>query len=437
MLDYNFGNFKLEVTTLPTVVHDGVTPGGRRPRRARTSSRVATFNVENLDPSDPQAKFDRLAGLIVEQPAVARRHRGRGDPGQQRRRPTTASSPPTPTLDKLIAAIQAAGGPTYEWRADRPGQRPGRRRAGRQHPPGLPVPHRPRARVRRPPGRRPRPTATAVVGPALGAAADASAPAGSTRRTRPGTRSRKPLAGEFIFNGQHLFVIANHFNSKGGDEPLFGRFQPPTAQLRGAAAPAGAGRARLRRRRSSPPTRTRTSSSLGDLNDFEFSDTRRRSSRARVLNDLIDTLPPNERYSYVFEGNSQALDHILVSTVCSRPAARLRRRARQRRVRRPGQRPRPVRRAADVQRPADSRCRRAVHGRRGRLHGQRHAPPDSDPERTTRSPTRGISTTTAASRRPARARPSPPRRSPSRASTRSRCGRRTPGGLTRRSTRRR
>ena len=28
---------------------------------------------------------------------------------------------------------------------------------------------------------------------------------------------------------------------------------------------------------------------------------------------MIETLPPNERYSYVFDGNSQALDHILVS----------------------------------------------------------------------------------------------------------------------------
>ncbi len=32
-----------------------------------------------------------------------------------------------------------------------------------------------------------------------------------------------------------------------------------------------------------------------------------------VLHDLMDTLPENERYSYVFEGNSQTLDHILVS----------------------------------------------------------------------------------------------------------------------------
>ena len=31
------------------------------------------------------------------------------------------------------------------------------------------------------------------------------------------------------------------------------------------------------------------------------------------LTAMIETLPPNERYSYVFEGNSQVLDHIMVS----------------------------------------------------------------------------------------------------------------------------
>jgi len=32
-----------------------------------------------------------------------------------------------------------------------------------------------------------------------------------------------------------------------------------------------------------------------------------------VLNALIETLPPGERYTFVFDGNSQALDHILFS----------------------------------------------------------------------------------------------------------------------------
>ncbi len=34
---------------------------------------------------------------------------------------------------------------------------------------------------------------------------------------------------------------------------------------------------------------------------------------AQVLTTLFDLLPPTERYSYVFEGNSQVLDQILVS----------------------------------------------------------------------------------------------------------------------------
>ncbi|MFJ9584204.1 hypothetical protein [Streptomyces acidicola] len=30
--------------------------------------------------------------------------------------------------------------------------------------------------------------------------------------------SRKPLVGEFTFQGKNVFLIANHFTSKGGDQ---------------------------------------------------------------------------------------------------------------------------------------------------------------------------------------------------------------------------
>ena len=51
----------------------------------------------------------------------------------------------------------------------------------------------------------------------------------------------------------------------------------------------------------------------GDLNDFPFSGpVQSLVGNGRLLN-LHDTLPEGERYTYVFEGNSQALDHILVS----------------------------------------------------------------------------------------------------------------------------
>jgi len=51
---------------------------------------------------------------------------------------------------------------------------------------------------------------------------------------------------------------------------------------------------------------------LGDFNDFEFSGSIG-ALKAGALHTLIETLPQAERYTYVFEGNSQALDHILVS----------------------------------------------------------------------------------------------------------------------------
>jgi predicted extracellular nuclease len=123
--------------------------------------------------------------------------------------------------------------------------------------------------------------------------------------------SRKPLVGEFRFRGETLFIIANHFNSKGGDQPLFGRFQPPTRS------------SEIQRHQQAQIVNDFVDSILaldpnaniivlGDINDFQFSETLD-ILKGGVLNNLIDTLPIEEQYTYVFEGNSQALDHILVS----------------------------------------------------------------------------------------------------------------------------
>jgi len=57
---------------------------------------------------------------------------------------------------------------------------------------------------------------------------------------------------------------------------------------------------------------------LGDLNDFDFSETLRvlevgADARDRELVNLWRLLPRSERYSFIFQGNAQVLDHILVS----------------------------------------------------------------------------------------------------------------------------
>ena len=58
---------------------------------------------------------------------------------------------------------------------------------------------------------------------------------------------------------------------------------------------------------------------LGDLNDFQFSETLEILEGAGLAN-LMETLPANEQYSYVFDGNSQVLDQILVSDELMTPA---------------------------------------------------------------------------------------------------------------------
>jgi len=52
---------------------------------------------------------------------------------------------------------------------------------------------------------------------------------------------------------------------------------------------------------------------LGDLNDFNWSAPLQALAGNELVN-LIERLPENERYTYPYEGNAQALDHILVSS---------------------------------------------------------------------------------------------------------------------------
>lgn len=113
-------------------------------------------------------------------------------------------------------------------------------------------------------------------------------------------------------------MIANHFNSKGGDQPLFGRFQPPqrSSEVQRAAQANIVGQfvQSLRARDAAAKVVV-----LGDLNDFQFSDTLTILKQAGLV-DLVENLPESERYTYVFDGNSQALDHIMVSNSLAQSA---------------------------------------------------------------------------------------------------------------------
>jgi len=122
---------------------------------------------------------------------------------------------------------------------------------------------------------------------------------------------RKSLAAELRVKGEPLFLVVNHLSSKGGDDSLFGARQPPVRPSevqRSAQAEVLAGFV-SELLAQDPGARIIL---LGDLNEFEY-----RAPLAVLedggLHNLMKTLELAERYTYVYRGNSQVLDHILVS----------------------------------------------------------------------------------------------------------------------------
>ncbi|MDQ1678611.1 MAG: uncharacterized protein QOC93_3755 [Actinomycetota bacterium] len=316
VLDYSFGNYKLEALATPAVT------GRPLPREVTRTPRgselaVATFNVENLSPLDDQVKYDRLAAALVRNlaaPDIVAVEEIQDDTGAVNDGTVTARQ----TYARLVAAIAAAGGPRYDHRQIDPvdgadgGQPGGNIRVGFlfRTDRGLRFTDRPGADASTP---------NDVVRTGRGPRLRYSP--GRVDPTDPAfTDSRKPLAGEFRFRGRPVFVVANHFNSKGGDQPLNGRFQPPAR----SSEPQRHAQAQVVRdftdRLLAADRRARVVV-LGDLNDFEFSRTTDILTAGGGLVDLPRTLPPPERYTYVFEGNSQVLDHILISPALARRGA--------------------------------------------------------------------------------------------------------------------
>jgi predicted extracellular nuclease len=144
---------------------------------------------------------------------------------------------------------------------------------------------------------------------------------------------REPLVGFFTLDDIDLTVIGNHFKSKGGpqattpeagdepgDDPLYGSVQPPvrfTEQIRHQQADYVRDLVDLLLA-DGPESRIVVG---GDLNDFAFPEpnegldtvTRIKESPTDPMSNVIDLIPEGTRYTFIFEGNSQVLDHILLN----------------------------------------------------------------------------------------------------------------------------
>ncbi|EPH42783.1 endonuclease/exonuclease/phosphatase family protein [Streptomyces aurantiacus] len=307
-LDFNqFGGYTLTARTLGKVTDKGLEREKTRPQR-KGELAVATYNVENLDPGDPQEKFDALASAVVTNlaaPDVVALEEIQDNNGAKNDGTVAADQ----TLKKFTDAIVAAGGPRYDWRTIDPvNNKDGGEPGGNIRQVFLFNPDRVSFTDR---GAGDATTATGVVRAGKQAALTHS-PGRIAPADAAWTNSRKPLAGEFSFRGRTVFVIANHFASKGGDESLTSHHQPPvrsseTRRVQQAEAVNSFVR-EIRDVRKDADVLV-----VGDINDFEFSAATKALEAGGALRAGIKTLPRSERYSYVFQGNSQVLDQILVS----------------------------------------------------------------------------------------------------------------------------
>jgi uncharacterized protein len=254
---------------------------------------IASYNVENLDPSDN--RFSKLGKDIVtdlQSPDILALIEVQDNNGAVDDSIVSANK----TFNKLIEAIKTEGGPEYKFSSIDPqddtdgGEPGGNIRVGFLYDPkrialgkgspgnaitGTSVLNSPSLALSQNPGRI-EPTNTAFK------------------------RSRKPLVAEFTFNERSIFAIANHFASKrGGAESDVQRLEQAKIVHQFAD----------KILKADPKANIVV---LGDLNDTEDS-APLKALKGKILTNLIEQVPIADRFTFNFKGKKQVLDHILIS----------------------------------------------------------------------------------------------------------------------------
>jgi predicted extracellular nuclease len=277
----------VEPTQTFTVTSGGLTKETTTLARGTATLLVAEYNVENLDPGDGATKFARLGSEIagnLNRPDIIALQEIQDNNGATNNGVVSADV----TLQTLVDAIVAAGGPTYSFAYISPvdgssgGEPGGNIRNAFLYDP------------------------TRVDLLSLKQVTDTALTAGDAFAS-----SRIPLVGNFAFNGEIVTLINVHFSSKGGSSTYFGA---PYPCINGAEA------ARINDGilAASPNAKVLV---LGDHNEFSWEDAQKvlrgtvegnlTTPGTVVLSDLADMLPERERYTYNFDGNAQSLDHTL------------------------------------------------------------------------------------------------------------------------------
>jgi predicted extracellular nuclease len=332
---YDFGNYEI-VPTASYVVEQqsALVKETTSLEGSATRLTVASYNAENLDPTDGAARFATIAQEIVTNlklpDIIALQEVQDNDgPGNAAASTVTAANQ---TLQMLVDALNAAAPAGVEYAfIDNPfigDDRNGGEGGGNIRTAFL-------YRTDR---------VDFIDGSLKTVAADGTAisdPAGiadqQTNPDNPFFDSRPPLIATFAFNGEEVTIVNNHFTSKGGSGALYGSDDTPlnAGEVQRAAQAQAVNNFVDTTLAADPDAKVLVA---GDFNDFEFEEplavlagtasisnydvpaTEPIAATAtftpggtEVLHDLMLTLPADERYDYVFEGNAQSLDHMLVT----------------------------------------------------------------------------------------------------------------------------
>ncbi|WP_081988270.1 chitobiase/beta-hexosaminidase C-terminal domain-containing protein [Halobacillus sp. BBL2006] len=304
VVSYDYSNYKIRVTgEFPEIYDGGTEREAAKLKGLNQKMTVASYNVENFSAETNPKKVAKIAESIVENlntPDVVGLIEMQDNNGATDDGTVDASE----SYQTLIDAIVEAGGPRYAFTDIAPqdktdgGQPGGNIRVGFIYNPD-------RVTLTD------KPSGDAVTAVDVNDEGLTLNPGRVDPTNDAFYDSRKPLAAEFEFNGEKVVIVANHFNSKGGDDGLFGASQP--VEL-------GSEKQRIEQAKVINNFVQKVESEvdnanvvvLGDLNDFEFS-APIETLEGDILANMIEEVPHDERYTYIYQGNSQVLDHILVS----------------------------------------------------------------------------------------------------------------------------
>ena len=327
IVDYYFGQPRIIPLSQPQILQafgarespiSAITQARKKSVAQKCPLHVATYNVENL--YNQATRFELLAKHIIENlhsPDIIALQEVMDNDGPKNSEVVDADR----VLNALVAVIKKVGGPKYAWSSISPihpnsdGGKPGGniRQAFLYNPSNVKLSQSTNNRIGAP-------------DESIDFNTDGvpSVNPGRIDPTNKGfSRSRKPLVAVFDVSCggkadvERLWAINLHLSSKMASSPQYGQLQPPkNGGLEGRNNQIGIVSEFVKLLLE----KDEKVMVLGDMNENEYVHPLRTFTNSKsdgglgMVETIVEYVHPSERYSYIFGGNGEQLDHIFVSS---------------------------------------------------------------------------------------------------------------------------